>query len=287
MNHQCFWALAMSSILDHDMDILYPFAMKLRNNLTTASFDEMLHTFSKAGMVTLTKMQSHVWYLFCFAPIQFACCINSCVCFTGLHTNLDRCLKCKTSHLDKSGQARQTFSYMPLIPCLCALMSNRTYAAHLQYCADKHAKTHIPGITMDIFDGQHYCLLLGEHVVVGDQYLAHHYFSDHCDIVLGFATNGFTPFKKWKHTMWILLVFNYNLPPDQCFQQDNILCVGIIPGPKKPCNADLFIYPLLQELLKLASGVSIYSHSKNCPNVLPFWKEWLGINQINYEILWK
>jgi len=117
---------------------------------------------------------------------------------------------------------------------------------------------------MDIFDGLYYRSLLGECVVAGDQCLAHHYFLDHRDIVLGFATNGFAPFKKQKQTMWILLVFNYNLPPDQCFQQDNILCVGIIPGPKKPWDADLFIYPLVQELLKLAVSVSAYdalSHS--------------------------
>jgi len=117
---------------------------------------------------------------------------------------------------------------------------------------------------MDIFNRLHYRSLLGERVVAGDQCLAHHYFSDHRDIALGFATNGFAPFKKRKQTMWILLVFNYNLPPDQHFQQDNILCVGIIPGPKKPWDADLFIYPLVQELLKLAVSVSAYdalSHS--------------------------
>jgi hypothetical protein len=147
---------------------------------------------------------------------------------------------------------------MPLIPYLCALMSNRTYATCLQYCANKHAKAHIPGMTTDIFDGLHYCLLLEEHVIVGEQKLSQKYFSDHHDIALGFATNGFAPFKKWKHITWILLIFNYNLPPDQCFQKDNILCVGIIPGPKKPWDADSFIYPLMRELLKLATNVSAY-----------------------------
>jgi hypothetical protein len=71
------------------------------------------------------------------------------------------------------------------------------------------------------------------------------YFSDDCDIALSFATDGFAPFKKWKHTAWILLIFNYNLPPDQHFQKDNILCVGIISGPKKPSDADSFIYLLV------------------------------------------
>jgi len=136
---------------------------------------------------------------------------------------------------------------MPLIPHLHVLVSNRTYATCLQYRADEHAKTHMrtPRMTTDIFDGLHYRLLLGERVVVGDQSLPHHYFSDHHDITLGFATNSFAPFKKRKHTTWILLVFNYNLPPDERFQKDNILCVGIIPGPKKPWDADSFIYPLV------------------------------------------
>ena len=131
------------------------------------------------------------------------------------------------------------FSYMPLIPRLCVLMSNHTYTTCLQYWADEHTKTRVPGMTTDIFDRLHYHLLLGERVVVGDRRLPHNYFLDHCDIALGFATDSFAPFKKQKHTAWILLIFNYNLPPDQCFQQDNILCAGIIPGPKKPWDADV------------------------------------------------
>jgi hypothetical protein len=137
-------------------------------------------------------------------------------------------------------------------------MSNPTYATQLQYRADEHAKTRRPGTITDIFDGLHYRALLGERVVVGGQMYPHNYFSDHRDIALGFATDGFAPFKKRKHTTWILLIFNYNLPPDQRFQKDNILCVGIIPGPKKPWDADSFIYPLVRELLELAIGVPTY-----------------------------
>jgi len=112
---------------------------------------------------------------------------------------------------------------MPLIPRLHALMSNCTYATCLQYHADKHTKTCVPGMTTDIFDGLYYHSLLGERVVVRDQMLPHNYFLDRCDIALGFATDGFAPFKKQKHTAGILLIFNYNLPPDQHFQKDNIL----------------------------------------------------------------
>jgi len=255
-----FLCSGQSSILNHDLDILHPFTMMIRNNLTALAFNEMCYTFSKTGMENLARMRSHVWSLSRFGPAVFACCVNLCICYTGKYANLDKCPKCKTSCLNKSGQARHTFSYMPLIPHLRALMSNRTYATCLQYCANEHAKmlTRMPGMTTDIFNGLHYCSLLRERVVAGDQTLAHNYFLDHRDIVLGFTTDSFAPFKKRKHTAWILLLFNYNLPPDQCFQKDNILCAGIIPGPKKPWDADSFIYPLTQELLELADSVSAY-----------------------------
>jgi len=141
MSHQRFCALARSSISDHNLDILCLFVMMLRNNLTALSFDEMSYTFSNAGMETLAKTQSHAWYLSCFKPVKLECCINSCVCFTGLHASLNECLRCKTSHLNESGEARRTFSYMPLVPRLRAFMSNRAYTTHLQYRADEHAKT--------------------------------------------------------------------------------------------------------------------------------------------------
>ena len=247
-----------SSITKHDLDILRPFAWKIRNNLTASTFDEMRYIFPGTSVQNLANTRSHVRSLSRFRPVEFACCINSCICYTGPYADLDECPKCTTSRLDESGRARRTFSYMPLIPRLRALMSNRTYATRLQYRADEHAKLAESGTTTDIFDGLHYRSLLGERVVVGDRSLPHNYFSDHRDIALGFATDGFAPFKKRKHTAWILLIFNYNLPPDQRFQKDNILCVGIIPGPKKPWDADSFIYPLVRELLELAIGVSTY-----------------------------
>ena len=208
-------------------------------------------------MMDLDKTRSHVRMLSRFKPVQFACCVNSCICYTGPYADLDECPNCHTPRL-VSGRVRRTFSYMPLIPRLCALWSNRSYAARLLYRANEHQRTRVPRRTTDIFDGLHYLELLGEHVVVEDRRLPHTYFSDDRDIALGFATDGFSPFKNRKQTAWILLIFNYNLPPDERFQKDNILCAGIIPGPKKPWDADSFILPLVEELLELAVGVSTY-----------------------------
>jgi len=55
-----------------------------------------------------------------------------------------------------------------------------------------------------------------------------------------------------------LIIFNYNLPPDVRFHINNILALGVIPGPKKPIDADSFLWPLLQELFKLSVGVRAF-----------------------------
>src|SRR4029077_11377413 len=55
-----FLCLGESSILDHDLNIIRPFAMKLRNNLTDSTFNEMVFTFPNAGMESLAKTKSHV-----------------------------------------------------------------------------------------------------------------------------------------------------------------------------------------------------------------------------------
>jgi hypothetical protein len=204
------------SISNFDLSILCPFMFKIRNNLATSTFNEMSHIFPRIDVKDLNKTWSHVQTLSCFKPMEFACCINLCICYTGLYANLNKCPNCNTLHL-ASGLARWTFSYMPLIPWLHAFMLNCLYATYLQYHAEKHLRTHISGKTTDIFDGLHYLELLREHIVVKDWRLPHTYFSDHHDIALGFATDGFAPFKNWKQTAWILLIFNYNLPPDKCF----------------------------------------------------------------------
>lgn len=126
----------------------------------------------------------------------------------------------------------------------------------MQYRGREHH--HTPGTTTDIFDGTHYRHLRGRHVQVSGKKLSHRYFSDSRDVALGLSTDGFAPFKKRRNTAWPLIVFNYNLPPEIRFHLEHILSLGVIPGPKKPIDADSFLWPFVQELLQLAIGVRAY-----------------------------
>ena len=76
--------------------------------------------------------------------------------------------------------------------------------------------------------------------------------------MLGLLTDGFEQFKHRTKTAWPIILFNYNLPPEERFWKDNIILVGIISGPKKPCNFNSFLWPLVQELLQLAIGVQAF-----------------------------
>jgi hypothetical protein len=64
-----FLRLGKFSISGHNLDILRPFAMKIRNNLTDLAFNDILCIFSKAGMENLAKMRSHVRSLSHIEPI--------------------------------------------------------------------------------------------------------------------------------------------------------------------------------------------------------------------------
>ena len=88
------------------------------------------------------------------------------------------------------------------------------------------------------------------------------------DIALGLSTDGFGPFKRRTKTAWPIILFNYNLPPKEHFLKRNIILIGVVPGPKKPCDFNSFLWPLVQELLQLENGVSAFDstlHSPTCP----------------------
>jgi hypothetical protein len=83
------------------------------------------------------------------------------------------------------------------------------------------------------------------------------------DIALGLLTDGFGPFKKCKQSCWPLITFNYNLPPEIQFHLINIICFGIILGPKQPKNLNSFLIPLIDELIKLMCGMPAYDATQS------------------------
>ena len=204
----------------------------------------------------ITSLRSRVKFLAGIEPELYDCCPNSCCCYTGPHERLRECPYCKEPRFRSDGKPRKKFTYIPLIPHLEAFARNQSMATKMKYRGAEHV--HEPGKSSDIFDGLNYQNLRREHVEVNGRRFEHKYFDDERDIALGLSTDGFAPFKRRKNTAWPLIIFNYNLPPEIRFHIDNILSLGVIPGPKKPVDVDSFLWPLIKELLRLAAGVRAF-----------------------------
>ena len=78
---------------------------------------------------------------------------------------------------------------------------------------------------------------------------------------LGLSTDGFNPFGNMStsYSMWLVFIVPYNLPPWACMEESNFRMVLLIPGPKSPGkDFDVFLQPLIEELLELCDGVHTF-----------------------------
>jgi hypothetical protein len=78
---------------------------------------------------------------------------------------------------------------------------------------------------------------------------------------LSLATDGFNPFGNMstQYSMWPVLLTPLNLPPWECVNPANYFMALLIPGPKSPGkDFDVFLEPLIEELLELWKGVRTY-----------------------------
>lgn len=180
------------------------------------------------------------------------------MCFTGQHHNLTKCLVCDEPRFNSKGLPRRHFTYIPLVPRLKAAAESHALAKVMQYRAHYEHKA---GVFGDVFDGENYRRLQDSPIAVhgealkssGGKPLGTKYFEDPRDVALGLSTDGFTVHQC---TFWPLIIFLYNLPPTIRFLLQNIFALGIIPG--KPVLMDTFLWPFLQELWKLALGVTAF-----------------------------
>jgi len=79
-------------------------------------------------------------------------------------------------------------------------------------------------------------------------------------IRLGLATDGFNPFgeKSSSWSTWLVMFFNYNLPPWLVTKRFFVILSLIISGPKsvKVANFDVYLEPVIEELEELWKGVA-------------------------------
>lgn len=238
-----------------DLKTLELLATRLRTHFSRQTWDDLRH-----GVCAEYDIPSEfiAWRrLRILSEIEtrtYDCCVGSCCCFVGKYAALDTCPFCKEKRYNPRGTARRSFHYTPLIPQLRGMFQNRDMAANLRYRLNSE-RSYEPGVTRDVFDAEDYRRLRQTPV---DEGQAYRFFDNPEDIALGLSTDGFNLFKRRRRglsTAWPIILINYNLDPRIRTRLENVLCVGIIPGPRQCKDLNSFLVPLLDELLELERGV--------------------------------
>ena len=190
-------------------------------------------------------------------PLSIDCCKHSCIAYTAKYIYLESCPYCGEARRNQHGKSRRQFMYLPLIPQLQGYFQSTNMIEALSYRAAYNlAKSDIS----DVFDANHYQRLLCYHVMVDGEKLPHQYFSDSRDITLGLCTDSYLLFRRRRKgpSGTPILLQNYNLPPNVRTHSKNLLCVGIVPGPRQPKDLGSFLVPLDNECAELAYGVQTF-----------------------------
>jgi hypothetical protein len=132
------------------------------------------------------------------------------------------------------------------------MLRDKTVAKQLKYRETYTRTSDSDDVVGDIFDSSIYRNLLEREVIVDGQTRGYKYFSDPRDVALGISLDGVTYFGRRQHSVWPVILVNYNLPPKVRTRRDRILCYGVIPGTVK--SLDSYLVPLCDELKELATG---------------------------------
>lgn len=84
------------------------------------------------------------------------------------------------------------------------------------------------------------------------------FFQHKTDIALAIYYDGVQAIDQTSHSIAPIILINYNLPPSIRYQQRNILCSMLMPGPKEPKDLSSFLRPLVNELIELGKGIKVF-----------------------------
>ena len=251
-------------LTDEDRDNIRAFQLKLVGNIPRRIFNHMRRSFRHKMTIDSEWVILHrLAVLSGIKPVNYHCCINSCVAYTDNYSHHLQCPFCHEPRYGVGGRARRNFSYLPIIPRLQTFFQNPDMVEMLAY-RKKYIRE--PGVLRDVFDSQWYQTLCQTKVVVDGVECPHLFFSGKHDLALSLAADGFLLFNRRRGgpSATPLLLMNLNLPPHLRTHLENVICIGVIPGPHQPKDIASFICPLDNELAELADGIKTYDAFDHC-----------------------
>lgn len=246
-------------LTEEEMDSIKMTAIRLFGHISKRNYERICFSFcDKIQFLSVYRTTQKLALLSGIKPVLVDCCKNVCHAFTGPYVNETICSVCKEPRFDLKGQPQQCFEYLAMNPRLLGFFKNPEMIEKMYYCA---RYTQEKGAMDDYIDAKRYKKLAKSNIIVDGEDLGVQYISGSCDMAYAVMTNGVKIFEQAHQeasTCWPIMAVNLNLPAsDQCKLQ-NLIPLGVIPGPNQPKDFDLFLEPFVEEALEQARGIEAY-----------------------------
>ncbi|XP_070564970.1 uncharacterized protein [Ptychodera flava] len=154
------------------------------------------------------------------------------------------------------GQNGQEYLYPKKVYCYRKLITSlKTFVTRpgfVDACNKWKTRNSQDNYMGDIYDGQ-----------VWKDFESQGYFKSKFNLCLTLNVDWFQPYEHTPHSVGALYLVINNLPRQERFMPENLILVGLLPGPNEPKkNINSYLEPLVNELQELAVGVKMKDNSK-------------------------
>lgn len=146
----------------------------------------------------------------------------------------------------------KTYCYMPIKNSLQELLNRPGFQ---DACERWRTRKVTEGVMSDIYDGK---IWKDYQEYKGEPFLS-------LPFTYGLMLNvdWFKPYKHLEYSVGAIYLTIMNLPRQVRFKQENVLLVGLIPGPKEPSlTINSLLRPFVDELLMFLNGIQMNVHAK-------------------------
>ena len=147
--------------------------------------------------------------------------------------------------------AKRTYCYNSLITALQAMALQANFK---ERCSHWKKVQSTDNILRDIYDGQIWKTFTDSNGTS--------FWDNPCNLGFSLNIDWFQPYKYSVYSVGAMYLVLQNLPREERFKEENIILIGILPGPGEPHkHMNSYLAPLVDELKMLWSGVELSDKS--------------------------
>ena len=181
-------------------------------------------------------------------------CPNDCILYRGEYESKERCPKCETPrYKDASGKIpHKVLRHFPLAPRIKYMFRTPELARLMDWGAKNVSTDGIMRVPSDCLAFKHINSKWPE------------FEQEPRYIKMGVGLDGVNPFsmRSSRWSTWPVVLINYNLPPFICFKKEHLILSLIIPGKRQVKDLNVYLAPLIDDLLELWRGIDVLDMSK-------------------------